>query len=496
MAAFTAEALVAAAAVPIVATATTAAAPWLGSRLPRQVDRALLRHRALAIAWALLALVAVAQTGRLATSMTDREIGFLLTTTNPFWYGHECIGAYLHGAELAERGEENIYHASHYPALDAEARPETILRDVTLEDPYQYPPQFLLLPQLALALSHDVSTLRVVWFAIQVTIFVAVAVWLAVFVGGTAGRVALWVLPAVLVSFPALHNFYFGQFHLPAVALAVAGMLAFSRRCFAAGGALLAVAIVSKIFPVVLLAMFAGERRFKACAWTGGFLLLLTLVSLATLGPQPFVSFLDYQLPRLADGAAFAFEEAWPELTELVVLDNQGLFGLFRKLGASPAVASVAGRLFGAGILALGFLVGWRGSLRSRWSEGVSWLALLGLASMSSPGAWGDYVPVTAVWLGSIVAAPLAARGLGGCLALVAVFAFEGLLLGTMPIGDWMPVGLMTPVSAAGVVVMLVLFGWGVVSRFHPLLEAPHGRAIPWTPARRTAALETANTGH
>jgi hypothetical protein len=32
--------------------------------------------------------------------MTDRSIGFFLTTENPFWYGHECIGANLHGAKL------------------------------------------------------------------------------------------------------------------------------------------------------------------------------------------------------------------------------------------------------------------------------------------------------------------------------------------------------------------------------------------------------------
>ena len=57
----------------------------------------------------ILIVVAVVQIGRLSTAMTDRQHGFFLTTQNPFWYQHECIGAYLYGAELSARGEENIY---------------------------------------------------------------------------------------------------------------------------------------------------------------------------------------------------------------------------------------------------------------------------------------------------------------------------------------------------------------------------------------------------
>ena len=77
---------------------------------------------------------------------------------------------------------------------------------------------------------------------------------------------------------------------------------------------------------------------------------------------------------------------------------------------------------------------------------------------LASPGAWGDYVPVTAVWLLSLIAAQ-ASRGrvVAGTLALVGVFQF--FVLGTMPLGSWAPIGLMVALSAVGVLLMLGLFG-------------------------------------
>jgi hypothetical protein len=440
---------------------------WLGRRLPGHVDEVVTRRRTLALAWALLALVSIVQTGRLATAMTDREIGLFLTTGNPFWHGHECIGAYLYGAELSLRGEENVYHASHYLGLDPHAAPDSALEGVAFEDPYQYPPQFLLLPRLALSLTHDVPTLRVTWYALQTTLFALVATLLALWIGGRPGRVALWTLPLVMVSFPALHNFQFGQFHLPAIALAVAAMLAFARHRRATGGALLAVAILAKMFPAVLLALLLGQCRLRELAWTAAFGALITLVALAVLGPAPFVAFFDYHLPRLGDASAFAFGEAWPELAELVVIDNQGVFGLALKLGVEKTSAGTASRLFGIVVFVVAAVVGLRRDAGSRLLRASSWLALLGLGSLASPGAWGDYVPVVAVWLLSLLAVPLTAtRGRALAFGLAAVFQF--FVLGTMPLGSWAPIGPMLVVSAAGALILLALFGGTLAVRPAP----------------------------
>ncbi len=441
-----------------VGIAVTVAARWVGERFPAAEDGTLFTHRAVAIVWVFLALGSVVQTGRLAASITDRDLGFYLTTDHPFWYKHECIGAYLHGAELAARGESNIYHAHHYPGLDRDAKPNSALEGVALEDPYQYPPHFLLLPHLALAVTDDVPTLRVVWYALQTTLFAAVAVALALWCGGAAGRAALFAIPIALASFPALHNFQFGQFHLPALALSIAAMIAFARRRSALGGGLLAIAVLAKIFPAVLLPFLAAQRRWKELAWTVGAIALVTIATLGAFGSQPFVAFFEYHLPRLGDGSAFAFDEAWPELADLVVTDNQGVFGFARKLGAGKDIAAAASRLFALVVFAVAGIAGWRGARATRLWAGASWLALLGLASLASPGAWGDYVPVSAVWLLALLVGPLTAT-LARIIGFAVILLFEYFLLGTMPIGSWAPHQPMLVLSAIGAALMLVLFG-------------------------------------
>lgn len=447
-----------------VAVIVTRGARWIGGRLPPSVDTVARFRPLLAVLWVVLALAAVIQMGRLTTSMTDRQHGFVLTTEHPFWYQHECIGAYLYGAEMTMNGEENVYLADHYLGLNPNASPQSELEGVALDDPYQYPPQFLLVPRLALAITGDVATLRVVWFALQVSLFAAVAALLALWIGGPSGRSALWLLPGVMISFPALHNFQFGQFHLVTIATAVAAMLLVARGRNVGGGALLAAAILTKIFPVVLLPMLVVQRRYKALAWTAAFCVLFTAVSLVVLGPAPFVAFFDYHLPRLGTGAAFAFDEAWPELTELVVADNQGVFGLARKFGSAKNLAGVLAKGFGFLVLVVAALTGLRRSNVPRNWQAALWLSLLGLASLASPGAWGDYVPVTAVWLLSILAAPMTGSRIGRT-AFTTALAFEFFLLGTMPIGDWAPIGLMIPVSAIGALIMIFLFASVAASR-------------------------------
>lgn len=442
------------AAVPV-AVAVTVGARWPGARLPRWIDLAPWRRWSVALVWTLIAITSVVQIGRLATAMSDLGRDFVLTTTNPFWHRHECFGAYLYAAEMSARGEPNVYDAAHYPGLDPEASPRSALTGVSLDDPCPYPLQFLLLPRLTLALTDDVATIRVVWFALQVTGFVAVAVELGMWVGGRTGRRALWLIPAVLASFAALHNFQFGQFHFPSIVLAVAGMLAVERRGDAIGGALLALAALSKVVPVVLLVYLIGRGRLRTVGWTVAWVALISAIGLGVLGPAPFGAFLDHQLPHLSHSTAFAFDAAWPELADLVVIDNQGVYGLARKAGFGPETAATSSGVFGLLVVAAAAIIGWRSRGDGRGTRAMAWLALLGLASLASPGAWGDYVPVTGVWL--LTLAPFDGRASWRAIVVTA-WVFESVLLGTMPIGDWAPAGNMTVLSAVGAVAMLLLF--------------------------------------
>lgn len=480
---------VSALALPAAGALAGAGGAWLGRRLPAPVDRALGRRRGLAIAWSLLALVAVVQSARLATATADPSRGLFIATAHPFWAEHQCMSAYLYGAELASRGEENVYDPAHYPGLDPEAAPETAVAGMSVEDPYQYPPQFLLLPRAALAVSHDFTTIRTVWLALQMSLFAAVFAALALWIGGRAGRLALWLAPAVLASFPVLYNFLYGQFHLAAVAFAIGGMLAFAAGRRAGGGLLLAAAILAKMFPAVLLVPLLVGRKYRELAWTAGWGLALTGLALAVFGPAPFVAFLGDHLPRLGDGAAFAFDEAWPMVADLLRADNQGVFGLAWKAGLDKPVAALLGRLFGLAVLAGAGLAALR--LRraaadgGRWAQGVTWLALLGLASLASPGAWGDYVPSVALWLLALVALR-AADEPRWRVPLALVGLFEAFLLGTFPLGaggEWAPMALMLPLSAVGAVLMLGLFTATLAARPEAWREQP----VSWVEEPRLA---------
>ena len=460
-----------------VGAAVSVGGGWLARRLPAELGRARKRRRAVAVLWALLAVLAVVQMGRLATYMTDPSSDWFLTTRTPLWAKHECMPAYFQGAELAQHGEDP-YDPSHYPGLNREAEPTTAMEGMTPEDPYLYPPQFLLLPRLGMAFTHDYATLRVLWFGVQVSLFVGVATWLALWIGGRPGRLGLWLLPALLVAFPTLHSFQFGQFHLATVALAVAAFLCFESGRRAVGGGLLATAVLAKMFPAMLLIPLLARRKFRELAWTAGLGLAFTALALAVLGPAPFVAFLGDHLPRLGDGSAFAFHEVWPEAASLLINDNQGPYGLVLKLGLlgvpgmHEVTAARVGRVFSLVVLALALLWGLRrfrerlGARRGRGrlAGAAGWLALLGLASLASPGAWGDYVPVTAVWLLTLLAVPMV-QSRRAAFLLAPVWLFQGTLLGTMPLGEWAPPVPMAILSGLGAVMLLGLFGWVVLGR-------------------------------
>lgn len=438
---------------------------------PAQVSR----HRskiALAL-WALVALVAVVQVGRLGLHVFEPESSdWFLSTRHPFWAQHECLPAYIFAAELHARGEENVYDSAHYPGLNREAEPATEIRGLDPEDPFQYPPQFLLLPTLAISLTQSYPLIRVSFFLLQLALLVAVGLALARWIGGREGRLAAWLFPLAVASFPMLHALQYGQFHLAAVVLGVAGLLAFERGWSPLGGLCLATAILAKVFPGVLLVYLLGRRRWRDVAWTLIAGLVLTGLSLGILGPAPFVAFFDHQLPRLADGRAFAFGEAWPEVADLLVAANQGVHGLVAKLeflgvagiageGASR-LARFANGLFGILTLVTAFSVGRATAVGSRHRQAVAWLALLGLGSLGSAGAFADYVPLTATWLLTVAAPAVRWRSKTG-IFLGTAWVFQFFLLGATPIGTWAPPEIMIPLSAVGSILLFGLFGWGAI---------------------------------
>ena len=488
-------------ALPVAGAGAVGVGLRLAHRLPGEPGRWMRRRPLWAAAWIFLAVVSVVQVGRLSTYMTDPDFDWFATTRDAFWAKHECLPAYIYGAELVERGETNPWDPAHYPGLNPEAEPHTRITGLPVEDPFQYTPQFLLLPALAIQLTDHYPALRLGWYGLQTTLFLGVAWWLAMWVAGRnespVGMVAGYFLPLTLVAFPTLHSLQYGQFHLATLALAVAGMLFLERGTAAdsqvgrrrtLGGALLAASILAKIFPAVLLIPLAVQRRWRDLASIAAWGVGATVLSLAVFGPVVFANFFTYHLPRLGSGEAFSFGVAWPEVRELIIAANQGAYGLITKLGEmgvpgmSEATASLVGKVYLLGVSVLAAVVGVRSSRATsatRAQRAVAWISLLGLASMASAGAFADYVLVAFAWLLPFLLFDLSRTDSAGKprRARLAIFYggvafFQFTLLGAAPWGTWAATEWLIPLSAVGVVSLLAGFGLALHDALRPRVVA------------------------
>jgi alpha-1,2-mannosyltransferase len=431
--------------------------------LPKDLDAVLRRHRRAAAAWLILVGLAVVQLGRLGSFVIDSKVDWYVGTRHPFWYKHMCLPAYIYGAELSERHDPNIYASEHYIGLTPTATPRTRYA-MSPEDPYQYPPPFLLLPRLVIALSDDYHLIYALWYAIQATLFLAVSTWLACWIGGRVGATAAFLLPVSLVAVPVLSCLQYGQFHLTAIVLCVAGMLFFERGRRILGGSLVGFAVLSKIFPGVLLIWLAVRKRWADLAWATAACGVFTLAAIVLLGPQPFRMFVEYQMPRLADGRAFAFGEAWPEFREVAITDNQSYFGIVQKLdalgvpGMSKALAVGVGGPFALFVLLVTALSA-RRSRTTRADLAVAWLALLGLGSLMTISGWGDYISLPATWLATLLAAKCYSER-WMLVPLGVIWIFQFVALGTMPIFGWFSMPVMASLSLIGALLLHGFYVW------------------------------------
>ena len=448
---------------------------FLAYRLPSHLDGAVSRTPLRSYLWLLLGLLAMVQLVRLSSHVSDPDSEWWITTNNPFFAQHMCINAYVQAAELNRRGVENIYDRQYYPGINPDAKPTTEIEGLTPDDPYQYPPQFLLLPRLAIALTNSFHLIAVSWFAIQVFLFLLAAIWLSRAIGGKHGLTAALLLPAVWISFPVLSNLQYGQFHLASIVLAVIGMLAFSSRQYALGGATLAAAVLSKVAPGILLVYLVAQRRWKECLWTGVFSVLYSVLALWIIGIDQFTNFITYQLPRLQDGTAFAFADAWPDYIDLIIAGNQSPYGVILKLGALglPGMSVMVARgvhlvyTLAVGLIAVLAARKYAG----RVSQPIVWLALLNLASLVSKGAWGDYVAVGSIWLLTFVTAQIG-RGTKYTLGLVMAWAFTALGLGIFPSPLLVEPKAMIVLSGIGAIIVVILNSWVIFRKTAVISES------------------------
>jgi hypothetical protein len=385
--------------------------------------------------WILLALLALAQDVRVSWYMADATRLLATALPNGFVTVHECLSGYTEATRLALGGRENIYDDINYKMPDGGPK-YVVRRNAVTEtyddarmrglfgrgavprvaivhvDEYEYPPPFLLLPYaVGLPLKHDLFRIRALWFALQ-----AFLLWIAFLISlgwpnrDLPTRGLAW-LPAVWLAPPTLVGLQYGNFQTGVMAMSVIAMAAFAWRRNVAGGVLLAFATLGKLFPGVLVAVLIARRRWRALALTVVWALVFVALTLLVFGRKPFDDFLSYQIPAIASGAAFSFNDK-PQW----IPTNYGVYALVAKMrllgfgGMSHETGNVVASAYGIVLMVLVVVLLVRIAIRegntgrSILESPLVWLSLLNLAAVRSPYVGDGYAQVGTLWLVALVA--------------------------------------------------------------------------------------------
>lgn len=340
---------------------------------------------------------------RIAPFMADPARQDASIVRDGFFEQHCCLTAYVRAAELAARGEPNLYDPVHYQG-DRDDDPRSQI-GVFAVDPFEYPPTFVAPMRGVIAVTDDFATLRALWFAVEALLVIGAFAALARWIGGRDGVVVGVWSPLFVGAVPAVATLQVGNFQIAVYAIVMLALVAFDRGRDAVGGVLLAVAILSKLFPGIFVLALIARRQWRALAWTAGAASVLTAAALVIVGVQPFHMFASYQLPRMADGRAFP----WLEGFVPAVAVNHSIFGIIyklRDLGVSGMTPGVAGAVAWIYTLALAGYV-WVSARRprpDRFTEVLWWLVVLQLGALRSPFCPDVFALIIPSWLAILLA--------------------------------------------------------------------------------------------
>ena len=361
--------------------------------------------RSLLVLSGLATLAALLVLGRLTVFMADDARPRFSAFPSSGWeVRHSCVSAYFVAAGAAREGR-SVYRDELYTAPDDDGR--GVRKPLALGrfgiDVYEYPPPFLLLPGALRAVVPGFPGFRLLWFVLNGVVVAFVMVRVARALPSPTARRALLLAPLVWISLPTLSALQKGNVQLMIVALAMLAMLLFERRHFAAGGALLAFATLSKLFPGLLLVYLIVRREWRAAAWTAAMGALLVVLSLAILGAGQYVAFADH-LPGLVGGEAFpAFRNPGAVAINLSIPGLVFKLKLFGLGGLSFGASKIVGWLYTLVVLAVVVTVS-----RRSWPDAdkpALWMAILILATLRSPFLPQAYAAFPPLWLLTLLAA-------------------------------------------------------------------------------------------
>jgi hypothetical protein len=373
-------------------------------------DRSTFVHSSASARWLLAlsgvaALVALVVLGRLTVFMADDARPRFSAFPSSGWeVRHSCVSAYFVAAGATHEGR-SVYSDDLYTAPDDDGK--GIRKPLMLGrfgiDVYEYPPSFLVVPVALRQLLPGFPAFRLVWFVLNGVVVAFAMVYVARAFSPPAAKRVLMLAPLIWISPPTLSALQKGNVQLLIVALAMLAMLLFERRRFAAGGALLAFATASKLFPGLLLVYLIVRRQFRAVAWTAAMGALLVGLSLAVVGARQYVAFADH-LPGLLGGEAFP---AFRNPSAIAInFSIPGLVFKFKMLGLgafSFGASKIVGWLYTLLLLVVVVRVS-----RRPWRDDdkpAVWLAILILATLRSPFLPQAYAAFPPLWLLTLLAA-------------------------------------------------------------------------------------------
>ena len=407
-----------------VAVTTALLAHGLPAQLPVALEGLARRRPRFTALYGLLALASLASVARVSVFMGDAtHVEMQVLPGERFLQTHSCLSAYVRADVLVRRRVDNLYDTRWWEGPDGQplhpVEPDDPYRPFVL-DYYAYPPPFLLLVTPLTPFHGDFAAQRALWFGLNALLLAVGLAWVARRVEGPGAHRVVLLAPIFFACLPVLATLQVGNFQIAVVMISILAMVAFARGRDAAGGALLALAILSKISPGLLAVLLLAQRRWRALAWTALFGVLLLALSAALFGVGPLRSFVVYLLPRLSSGEAFAFLDDAP----FSIATNMSPFGLPFKLrmmglhvGDPWNVARHLGRAYTLALVVVIALAARRprGDLRH---QAVVWMSLLILGALQSPFAPG-YTFIALLWATTLLAADVRTVAQGASLALL-----------------------------------------------------------------------------
>jgi hypothetical protein len=259
-----------------------------------------------------------------------------------------------------------------------------------------------------------------------------------------AGRPAAFTLALILLFPGVIAHFRYAQSQF-ILLLALGLMLHWLHRSRdEAAGVALAVAILLKAFPIVLIGYLASLRRWRAIVWAFGAIAISTLLILPIFGLRDWMQFF-----RINGGSPYA-----------LTIDNIAPYAFFSRAywHLFTAQGSTLIRfLLIAGFDGIVLLIAFCSSSHYQPSSDLDFSLWLIVMLLVSPLVWLHYLPLLIIPAAQV--ASLSNHGFHSGLAGVVMLFAYALIFISYPIADGLPRhGIAELCSEYGVVALLLLF--------------------------------------